>query len=103
MRLSHMLAVAAVAGMAMFGAQSPASAGQAGAAFAPAASKLAVSNDLINVGRRGHHGHRHGYRHRKHYGHRSHRHRYGHRRGYKRGGPSISLRFGSSRRGHRHY
>ncbi len=52
MRLSHLFVVAAVAGMAMLGVQSPASATQAGAAFAPAATKLAVSNDVIKIGRR---------------------------------------------------
>lgn len=53
MRLSNLFAVAAVAGMAMFGMQPSASAAQAGAAFAPAATKLgAVSNDVIQVGRR---------------------------------------------------
>lgn len=85
MRLSRLFAVAAVAGMAMFGAQSPASAAQAGAAYAPAATNLAVSNDVIQVARRC--WWRNG---------RKVCRRYGSRRN-----SGISLHFGTSRRGYR--
>ncbi len=93
MRLSHLFAVAAVAGMAMFGMQPSASAAQAGAAFAPAATKLGVSNDVVKVGRRC--WWRHGRRVCSWYGPRRHRGYYGYRRR-----PSVGIYVGP-RRGYR--
>lgn len=94
MRLSHLFAVAAVAGMAMFGIQPSASAAQAGAAFAPAATKLAVSNDVVKVGRRC--WWRHGRRVCRRYGPRRHRGYYGSRRR-----PSVGIYVGPRRGGYR--
>lgn len=107
MRISHGLAALALAGF-VFAAPQAASAAPMGSAFKPAVQQGIATSDVVEVGRRHYRrgwrrGHRHGWRHGgyRRYGYYGGR-RYGHRR-YYRGGPGISLHFGSRRGYGRHW